>query len=134
MKMINQRIIDHLKIVAVIPAVLLAYQLVATAVVSLWPITKPIFRIWSIFSEILICFGGLTACFIIAPKKIRSISLGVVLLFYLINSFSFYVNPFEIDNFEKCRTFNIILIIGTALLSYAAMVFLYEKRRLVPEK
>jgi hypothetical protein len=37
---------------------------------------------------------------------------GVVLSFYLINSFSFYINSFEIVNFEEYRTFNIIYILG----------------------
>ena len=125
----KQRIIDHLRILIVIPAVYLTYQLLANADFALWPHTKPIFHIWRYVSELLICLGCLLPVFFIAPKIIRYVSLGVVLSFWLINEFSLYINPFEIVDFERYRTFHVVLYIGTAILSYAAMTVMYEKRK-----
>ena len=133
----QKRIVDHIRILLVMPAVYLTYQLLANSHVALLPLIKGnlpkgLFHVWLRYlSELLICFGCMASAFFISPRTIRYISLIVVLIFYAVNVLSMYLIPFDLDDSGRFMATISIIYYGSAALAYAVMAAVYEKRRVV---
>lgn len=123
------RILDHIRIILILPAVWLTYQLLANGSVTLFPLTKSFFKVWRYLSEILICIGCLISCYFITPKAIRNISLVTVFVFYVLNLILVFLIPMDIG-FEKIRLLNLSIYLGTAIIAYVVIVITYEKQRM----
>ena len=129
----RNRILDHIRIILIMPAVWLTYQLLANGSVALTPLlphTKSFWQIWRYLSEILICLGCMISCYFIVPKSIRKVSLISVLLFYVLNFLQYYFIPWWEMEVERFRLLSSSIYYGTAFIVYIVLAIIYDKQRL----
>ncbi len=130
----NRRLIDHIRILAIMPCVYIIYQIVANIDVELITllckfISRSFFNVWRYISEMIICIACLCVGYFVAPKSIKTITSGIIFLFYIFNFSLYFILPVDVDNIERTRNYNIYLSCTSAAIAYICMVSFYEKRK-----
>ena len=135
----KNKIIDHIRILFIIPAVLLANYVLISGYTGLFlpymlehfgRFFASTFNYWRYATDIIIFALTLAPVFFISPKKIKLLALVVVSSCYLIIYMIANITLFDFQSPDSARTFYFVFNTFVYVFVYLIMASMYERKSL----